>query len=114
MVDGRLMMITFPMYNVALLFKQHLTDKIPPSSSSSFFFAINQQNSIINREEREKRHFKDKCLPFFSLERDIHHTGNTTNGSDGCGSNEKLNINGTNSSHSSASGKKKKCKRRHR
>ena len=105
MGDVRLMMITFPMYNVALLFKQHLTDKISS-------FVINQQNSIIN----QKRHFKDKCLYFFSLslERDIHLTGNTTNGSDGCGSNEKLNINGTNSSHSSASGKKKKCKRRHR
>lgn len=50
-------------------------------------------------------------LLFFGLDRDIH-IGNTTgNGSD---SNEKLNTNGPNSSNSSASGKKKKCKRRHR
>lgn len=94
------------MYNVAFLFKQHLTDKI------SFFFLIIQQNMII------KKHFKDKyfhlwSFVFFSfrLDRDIH-IGNTAgNGSD---TNEKLNTNGTNSSNSSASGKKKKCKRRHR
>jgi hypothetical protein len=52
---------------------------------------------------------------FLGLDRDILIGGNTTgNGSDGCGSNEKLNTNGTISSNSSASGKKKKCKRRHR
>jgi hypothetical protein len=53
-------------------------------------------------------------LSFRCLDRDIHIGSNTGNGSDGCGSNEKLNTNGTNSSNSSASGKKKKCKRRHR
>ncbi|CAF1132358.1 unnamed protein product [Rotaria sordida] len=47
-----------------------------------------------------------------NLDRDVL-IGSTT-GSDGCGSNEKLNTNGTNSSNSSGSGKKKKCKRRHR
>ncbi|CAF1289457.1 unnamed protein product [Rotaria magnacalcarata] len=49
-----------------------------------------------------------------NLDRDIFIGSTTGSGSDGCGSNEKLNANGTNSSNSSGSGKKKKCKRRHR
>ena len=103
------------MYNVAFLFKQHLMDKIPFSSSCDQSI----ENLIIKKSELKKHNTSKDKSRFFSsslvsLERDIHLTGNTTNGSDACGSNEKLNINGTNSSHSSGSGKKKKCKRRHR
>ncbi len=99
------------MYNVAFLFKQHLTDK----NFSCFSF-----RSI--KQKRKRTMIVENTLKislwsfvFLCLDRDILIGGSTAgNGSDGCGSNEKLNTNGTNSSNSSGSGKKKKCKRRHR
>jgi hypothetical protein len=93
------------MCNVAFLFKQHLTDKI------FHVFLFDQSNK---KKYDYRKHFKDKSLIFCCLDRDILIGSTTGNGSDGCGSTEKLNINGTNSSNSSGSSKKKKCKRRHR
>lgn len=77
-----------------------------------FFF---DQSTKYNYQNTLKINILVSDLFFFScLDRDIHIGSTVGNGSDGCGSNEKLNTNGTNSSNSSASGKKKKCKRRHR